>query len=90
MGIVGLSEVSVKFGDVLALDNLNLKIDQGEGFSFALDKVDELQSDIKLMSTWAEDAAQQMKQHVGIHTAAICDKQISSPADALGCFLDER
>jgi hypothetical protein len=41
---------------------ITLKIDQGEGFSFALDKVDEFQSDIKLMNVWAEDAAKQMQQ----------------------------
>jgi hypothetical protein len=41
---------------------VTLKIDQGEGFSFALDKVDEFQSDIKLMNVWGEDAAKQMAQ----------------------------
>lgn len=56
-----------KKGMVLPVQNpespyVTLKIDQGEGFSFALDKVDEFQSDIKLMSTWAEDASAQMKQ----------------------------
>ena len=43
---------------------VTLKIDQGEGFSFAIDKVDEFQSDIKLMSVWAEDATAQMKQRI--------------------------
>jgi len=56
-----------KKGMVLPVQNpespyVTLKIDQGEGFSFALDRVDEFQSDIKLMSTWAEDATEQMKQ----------------------------
>jgi hypothetical protein len=56
-----------KKGMVLPVQNpespyVTLKIDQGEGFSFALDRVDEFQSDIKLMSTWAEDASEQMKQ----------------------------
>ena len=41
---------------------VTLKIDQGEGFSFAIDRVDEFQTDIKLMNVWGEDAAQQMKQ----------------------------
>jgi hypothetical protein len=41
---------------------VTLKIDQGEGFSFAIDKVDEFQSDIKLMNVWGEDAAKQMQQ----------------------------
>lgn len=41
---------------------VTLKIDQGEGVSFAIDKVDEFQSDINLMNTWAEDATQQMSQ----------------------------
>lgn len=56
-----------KKGMVLPVQNpespyVTLKIDQGEGFSFALDKVDEFQSDINLMNTWAEDASQQMSQ----------------------------
>jgi hypothetical protein len=56
-----------KKGMVLPVQNpespyVTLKIDQGEGFSFAIDRVDEFQSDIKLMNTWAEDAAAQMKQ----------------------------
>lgn len=56
-----------KKGMVLPIQNpespyTTLKIDQGEGFSFALDKVDEFQADIKLMDVWAEDAAEQMKQ----------------------------
>ena len=41
---------------------VTLKIDQGEGFSFAIDKVDEFQSDIKLMNEWGDDAAKQMAQ----------------------------
>jgi hypothetical protein len=54
-------------GMVLPVQNpespyLTLKIDQGEGFSFALDKVDEFQSDIKLMNEWADDASKQMAQ----------------------------
>jgi len=56
-----------KKGMVLPVQNpespyVTLKIDQGEGFSFAIDRVDEFQSDIKLMNTWAEDATEQMKQ----------------------------
>lgn len=56
-----------KKGMVLPVQNpesayVTLKIDQGEGFSFALDRVDEFQSDIKLMDAWGEDAAEQMKQ----------------------------
>lgn len=58
-----------KKGMVLPVQNpespyVTLKVDQGEGFSFALDRVDEFQSDIKLMSVWAEDAAAQMKQRI--------------------------
>jgi len=58
-----------KKGMVLPVQNpespfITLKIDQGEGFSFAIDKVDDFQSDIKLMNIWAEDAAQQMKQRL--------------------------
>ncbi len=56
-----------KKGMVLPVQNpespyITLKIDQGEGFSFAIDRVDEFQSDIKLMNEWADDAAAQMKQ----------------------------
>jgi len=56
-----------KKGMVLPVQNpespyVTLKIDQGEGFSFALDKVDEFQSDINLMNTWGEDASKQMAQ----------------------------
>jgi hypothetical protein len=56
-----------KKGMVLPVQNpespyVTLRIDQGEGFSFAIDKVDEFQSDINLMNTWADDAAEQMKQ----------------------------
>jgi hypothetical protein len=41
---------------------VTLKIDQGEGFSFAIDRVDEFQTDIDLMNVWADDATEQMKQ----------------------------
>jgi hypothetical protein len=56
-----------KKGMVLPVQNpespyVTLKVDQGEGFSFALDKVDEFQSDINLMNTWADDASKQMQQ----------------------------
>ena len=56
-----------KKGMVLPIQNpespyFSLKIDQGEGFSFALDRVDEFQSDIKLMNEWGDDGAAQMKQ----------------------------
>lgn len=56
-----------KKGMVLPVQNpespyVTMKIDQGEGFSFALDKVDEFQSDIKLMNAWGEDAGKQMAQ----------------------------
>ncbi len=56
-----------KKGMVLPVQNpesayVSLKIDQGEGFSFAIDRVDEFQSDIKLMNEWADDASAQMKQ----------------------------
>jgi hypothetical protein len=56
-----------KKGMVLPVQNpespyVTLKVDQGEGFSFAIDKVDEFQSDIKLMNEWADDATKQMAQ----------------------------
>ncbi len=40
---------------------LDLLIDQGKYFNLALDDVMEVQSDIDLLSTWAEDASEQMK-----------------------------
>lgn len=56
-----------KKGMVLPVQNpespyVTLKIDQGEGFSFAIDKVDAFQSDINLMNEWADDATKQMAQ----------------------------
>lgn len=58
-----------KKGMILPVQNpespyVTLKIDQGEGFSFAIDDVDAFQSDIKLMNIWGEDAAEQMKQRI--------------------------
>lgn len=58
-----------KKGMVLPVQNpespyITLKIDQGEGFSFAIDRVDEFQSDIKLMNEWGDDASEQLKQVV--------------------------
>ena len=58
-----------KKGMILPVQNpespyVTLKIDQGEGFSFAIDDVDAFQSDIKLMDIWGEDAAEQMKQRI--------------------------
>jgi len=41
--------------------NVELLIDKGKYFNLALDDVMEIQSDIDLMSTWAEDASEQMK-----------------------------
>jgi hypothetical protein len=40
---------------------VELLIDKGKYFNLALDDVMEIQSDIDLLSTWAEDAAEQMK-----------------------------
>lgn len=56
-----------KKGMVLPVQNpespyVTLKIDQGEGFSFAIDRVDEFQTDIDLMNVWADDATEQMRQ----------------------------
>lgn len=39
----------------------SLKINKGKYFNLALDDVMEIQSDLDLMSMWAEDAAEQMK-----------------------------
>ena len=56
-----------KKGMILPVQNpsspyLELKIDQGDGFSFAIEKVDEFQSDINMMNEWGDDATEQMKQ----------------------------
>jgi len=40
---------------------LELNIDKGKYFSFVLDDVDEVQTDVKLMDMFSNDAAQQMK-----------------------------
>jgi hypothetical protein len=64
-----------KKGMVLPIQNpespyLTLKITQGEGFSFALDKVDEFQQDVKLMTISAEDGSEQMKQVIDKNSLA--------------------
>jgi hypothetical protein len=64
-----------KKGMVLPIQNpespyVTLKISQGEGFSFAVDKVDEFQADIKLMSMFAEDGAEQQKQVIDKNSLA--------------------
>jgi len=40
---------------------VSLKIDQGKYFAFKLSKIDERQSDLKLMDDWANDGGEQMK-----------------------------
>lgn len=45
-------------------DKVQLTIDQGRYFNVALDDVMEVQSDIDMLSMWAEDAAEQMKINV--------------------------
>lgn len=40
---------------------ISMQIDQGKGFSLALDKIDEVQNDIDLMKLWADDSAEQLK-----------------------------
>lgn len=68
-----------KKGMVLPVQNpespyVTLKIDQGEGFSFAIDRVDEFQTDLKLMNEWGDDASAQMKQVLdrnGLMTLAV-------------------
>lgn len=45
-------------------DILELLIDQADYFNVALDDIDELQSDVKLMDAWMSDATEQMKQRV--------------------------
>jgi hypothetical protein len=49
---------------------VTLKITQGEGFSFVVDKVDEFQADIKIMSIFAEDGAMQQKQVIDRNSLA--------------------
>ena len=40
---------------------LELLIDKGKYFSFVCDDIDKKQADIKLLNTWSDDAAEQMK-----------------------------
>jgi hypothetical protein len=42
-------------------NNIELLIDQGQYFSFVLDDVDSVQSDVKLMDMFSSDASEQMK-----------------------------
>ena len=61
-----------KKGMVLPVQNptspyVSLKVDQGEGFSFAIDRVDEFQTDIDLMNEWGDDAAEQMRQVIDLN-----------------------
>ncbi len=41
--------------------NKELLIDKGKYFAFTLDDVDRVQSDLKLMNQWSDDASEQMK-----------------------------
>jgi hypothetical protein len=57
---------SYQSGQALAVDRpsssiIQLTIDQGNYFNLALDDVMEVQSDMNLMSMWADDASEQMK-----------------------------
>ena len=49
----------------------DLLIDQGKYFNLALDDVMEVQSDIDMLSMWAEDAAEQMK--IAVDTDILAD-----------------
>jgi len=61
-----------KKGMVLPVQNpespyIQLKVDQGEGFNFAIDRIDEIQADIKIIDIFAEDAAKQMAQVIDLN-----------------------
>ena len=56
--------------------NVELNIDQGKTFSFKLFRIDEHQSDIRLMNEWSEDGSEQMK--IAVDT----DILSTVPADA--------
>ncbi|CAB4174740.1 hypothetical protein UFOVP1138_41 [uncultured Caudovirales phage] len=79
-----------KKGMVLPIQNpespfLTLKITQGEGFSFAVDKVDEFQADIKIMSMFAEDGAEQQKQVIDKNSlACLCAAANGTPTALTG------
>lgn len=60
----------------LAVDNpdspgIDLPINKGKYFAFILDDVDKVQSDIKLMDQWSNDASEQMK--ISIDTLILGD-----------------
>jgi hypothetical protein len=64
---------------------VTLKITQGEGFSFAVDKVDEFQADIKIMSIFAEDGAEQQKQVIDKNSlACVCAAGLGTPTALTG------
>ena len=56
--------------------NVSLQINKGKAFSFEVNRVDEHQSDLKLMDIFANDGSEQMKTHVdtdvlgGVYTGA--------------------
>lgn len=62
-----------------ALGN-SLTIDKGKYFNLALDDVMEIQSDIDLMSIWAEDAAEQMK--IAIDSQVLLDLRAAGTVGA--------
>jgi hypothetical protein len=59
--------------------NVELLIDKGKYFNLALDDVMEIQSDIDLLSTWAEDASEQMK--IAVDTDVLGDLAAFSNTD---------
>lgn len=60
---------------------VELQISQAKYFNLALDDVMEIQSDIDLLSTWAEDAAEQMK--IAVDTDVLGAMSITSDINAL-------
>lgn len=58
---------------------VDLLIDKGKYFNLALDDVMEIQSDIDLLSTWAEDASEQMK--IAVDTDVLGDLSSVSNTD---------
>jgi hypothetical protein len=63
-------------------NSVTLQIDQGKYFSLILDDVMEIQSDLNLLSMWADDAAQQMK--ITVDTAVLLGILGSAAAENKG------
>lgn len=68
--------------------NVELDIDKGKSFSFQLYDIDRYQSDLNLMSTWADDGAEQMK--VAVDTDVLATIPAGADSDNAGATAGAR